>query len=114
MAGFKQNGPEGFDLNQEDQQEGKKESASSQKTDSKKQVPKAKKKKLSKDDENKKTLNLDEYALGGFKYKLPGKRQRIIVASVVLGLNVALVIAVLLYLKNPGFHDFIYNVGRDV
>ncbi len=50
---------------------------------------------------------------GGFKYKLPGKRQRIWVASVVIGLNALLILAVILYFYNPGFQDFIYNVGRD-
>ena len=48
----------------------------------------------------------------GMKYKLPGKRQRIVVASLVLGLNLILVLAVLLYFYSPSFHDFIYNVGR--
>ena len=54
----------------------------------------------------------DEYNFAGIKYKTPGKRQRIVVASVVLGLNVVLALGVLLYLKNPGFKDLIYNIGR--
>ncbi len=50
---------------------------------------------------------------GGFKYKLPGKRQRVIVGSLVLGLNLLLVAAVALYFYSPAFQEFIYNVGRD-
>ncbi len=49
-----------------------------------------------------------------FKYKLPGKRQRLIVGSIVLGLNLLLVILVAIYFYNPAFQDFIYNVGRDI
>jgi len=63
---------------------------------------------------NKKLVDIDEYSLGGIKYKLPGKRQRVIVASVVLGLNILLVLAVILYFKNPNFQDFIYHVGRNI
>ncbi len=50
---------------------------------------------------------------GGFKYRMPGKRQRVVIASIVIGLNALLVIAVLVYFYNPSFQDFIYNVGRD-
>ena len=74
---------------------------------------KGKKKQGAKNDK-KRLVDIDEYSLGGIKYKLPGKRQRIIVASVVLGLNILLVLAVILYFKNPDFQDFIYHVGRDV
>ncbi len=49
---------------------------------------------------------------GGFEYKMPGKRQRIIVASIVVGLNFLLVIAVGLYFYVPSFKEFIYNIGR--
>ena len=49
---------------------------------------------------------------GGLKYKLPGKRQRVLIGSIVVGLNVLLVISVLLYFYSPAFQDFIYNVGR--
>ncbi len=49
-----------------------------------------------------------------FKYKLPGKRQRVIIGSIVLGLNLLLVILVAIYFYSPAFQDFIYNVGRDV
>ena len=54
----------------------------------------------------------DEYNFAGIKYKTPGKKQTIVVASVVLGLNLALALGVLLYLKNPGFKELIYNIGR--
>ena len=47
-----------------------------------------------------------------FTYTLPGKKQINIFGSVVLGLNLALVLLVLLYLNNQEFHDFIFNVGR--
>tara|TARA_Y100001968_G_C19269825_1_gene673645 strand:+ start:262 stop:567 length:306 start_codon:yes stop_codon:yes gene_type:complete len=49
---------------------------------------------------------------GGFKYQLPGKRQRVILGSVVIGLNVLLVLAVILYFYSPDFQDFVYNFGR--
>ena len=47
-----------------------------------------------------------------FTYTLPGKKQINIFGSVVLGLNLALILLVILYLKNKEFHDFIFNVGR--
>ena len=50
--------------------------------------------------------------VGGFEYKTPTKKTRIFIASLVIGLNLLLVIAVLLYFYNPWFKDFIYNVGR--
>ncbi len=50
---------------------------------------------------------------GGFQYKMPGKRQRIIVGSIVIGLNVLLLVAVVLYFYSPTFQEFIFNVGRD-
>ncbi len=49
---------------------------------------------------------------GGFEYKAPGKRQRVIIASLVLGLNALLLVAVGLYFYNPAFKSFIYNIGR--
>ncbi len=49
---------------------------------------------------------------GGLKYKLPGKRQRVLIGSIVVALNVLLVISVILYFYSPAFQDFIYNVGR--
>tara|TARA_B100001029_G_C15008395_1_gene422598 strand:+ start:825 stop:1100 length:276 start_codon:yes stop_codon:yes gene_type:complete len=48
----------------------------------------------------------------GLKYKVPGKRQRVIIGSLVIGLNVLLVISVLVYFYIPSFQDFIYNFGR--
>ncbi len=49
---------------------------------------------------------------GGFTYKMPGKRQRVVIGSIVLGLNFLLVVAVVLYFYSPAFQDFIYTVGR--
>ncbi len=49
---------------------------------------------------------------GGFTYKLPGRRQRVVIASIVLGLNLLLLIAVILYFYNPAFQSFVFNVGR--
>ncbi len=48
----------------------------------------------------------------GMKYKVPGKRQRVIIGSIVIGLNVLLVISVLIYFYNPSFQEFVYNFGR--
>ena len=48
----------------------------------------------------------------GLKYKVPGKRQRVIIGSIVIGLNILLVISVLVYFYNPSFQDFVYNFGR--
>ena len=47
-----------------------------------------------------------------FTYTLPGKRQINIFGSIVIGLNIALILLVILYLNNQEFHDFIFNVGR--
>ena len=49
---------------------------------------------------------------GGFEYKAPGKRQRVIIASLVLSLNALLLVAVGLYFYVPSFKEFIYNIGR--
>ncbi len=48
----------------------------------------------------------------GMKYKVPGKRQRVIIGSIVISLNVLLVISVLVYFYNPSFQEFVYNFGR--
>ena len=48
----------------------------------------------------------------GLKYKVPGKRQRVLVGSIVIGLNVLLVISVVAYFYSPAFQEFIYNFGR--
>ena len=47
-----------------------------------------------------------------FTYTLPGKKQINIFGSLVIGLNIILIMLVILYLKNPSFHDFVFNVGR--
>ncbi len=113
MTESKNNDSQGFDLNKDNdnQKSSNSESSTVRKKINKK---KATKNKVKKEALANKSLDLDEYSLGGIKYKLPGKRQRIIVASIVLGLNLALIIAVLLYLNNSAFHDFIYSVGRDI
>ena len=49
----------------------------------------------------------------GLKYKVPGKRQRVIIGSIVIGLNVLLVISVLVYFYSPSFQEFVYNIGRN-
>ena len=48
----------------------------------------------------------------GLKYKVPGKRQRVLIGSIVIGLNLLLVISVIFYFYSPSFQDFIYNFGR--
>ncbi len=48
----------------------------------------------------------------GLKYKIPGKRQRVIIGSIVVGLNVLLVVSVIVYFYSPSFQDFVYNFGR--
>ena len=47
-----------------------------------------------------------------FTYTLPGKKQINIFGSIVIGLNIALIVIVILYLNNQEFHDFVFNVGR--
>ena len=54
------------------------------------------------------------FSVGGLKYKLPGQRQRVLIGSIVVGLNILLVVAGIIYFYNPAFQDFIYHVGRDV
>ena len=48
----------------------------------------------------------------GLKYRMPGKKQRVLVGSFVVILNILLVISVVLYFYIPGFQEFIYNFGR--
>tara|TARA_Y100001968_G_scaffold301465_1_gene313753 strand:+ start:788 stop:1063 length:276 start_codon:yes stop_codon:yes gene_type:complete len=48
----------------------------------------------------------------GLKYKVPGKRQRVIIGSIVIGLNVLLVVSVIVYFYSPSFQNFIYTFGR--
>ena len=50
---------------------------------------------------------------GGFEYKTPTKRTRVLLGSLVIGLNVLLVLATALYFYVPAFKDFIYNIGRN-
>ena len=50
--------------------------------------------------------------VGGLEYKTPGKRQRVVIGSIVLGLNTLLLLAVVLYFYNPTFKEFVYTVGR--
>ena len=50
--------------------------------------------------------------VGGFEYKTPTKRTRVLLGSLVIGLNVLLVMATALYFYVPAFKDFIYNIGR--
>ena len=47
-----------------------------------------------------------------FTYTLPGKKQINIFGSIVLGLNVILLLLVILYFNNQGFHEFVFNLGR--
>ena len=47
-----------------------------------------------------------------FTYTLPGKKQINIFGSIVLGLNLILLILVILYFNNKGFHEFVFNLGR--
>ncbi len=51
--------------------------------------------------------------VGGFEYKTPTKKTRVFLGGLVIGLNVILVLAVVLYFYNPAFQEFIYNVGRN-
>ena len=71
-----------------------------------------------KNDESVKDLKKEKKGLASFlkgkkfTYTLPGKKQINIFGSIVIGLNIALVILVFLYLNNQKFHDFIFNFGR--
>tara|TARA_Y100001968_G_C18792794_1_gene451981 strand:+ start:242 stop:493 length:252 start_codon:yes stop_codon:yes gene_type:complete len=49
---------------------------------------------------------------GGLKYKMPGKRQRVVIGSIVIGLNILLVLSVVIYFYSPPFQQFVYNFGR--
>jgi len=71
-----------------------------------------------KNDESIKEVKKEKKGLASFlkgkklTYTLPGKKQINIFGITVLGLNMVLVLLVILYLNNPKFHDFIFNVGR--
>tara|TARA_Y100001968_G_scaffold267191_1_gene257030 strand:- start:278 stop:547 length:270 start_codon:yes stop_codon:yes gene_type:complete len=64
-------------------------------------------KKGSSDDKNV-LLNLP----AGLKYKIPGRRQRVLIGGIVIGLNALLVLCVVLYFYSPAFQEFVYNFGR--
>ena len=51
--------------------------------------------------------------VGGFEYKTPTKRTRVLLGSIVIGLNILLVLATALYFYVPAFKDFVYNIGRN-
>ena len=51
--------------------------------------------------------------VGGLEYKTPSRKQRIVIGSIVIGLNLLLVIASVAYFYVPGFQEFIYNIGRN-
>tara|TARA_Y100001968_G_C19411422_1_gene746509 strand:- start:821 stop:1069 length:249 start_codon:yes stop_codon:yes gene_type:complete len=48
----------------------------------------------------------------GLKYKMPGKRQRVLIGSIVVGLNLVFVLGVIIYFYSPSFQQFVYNLGR--
>tara|TARA_Y100001968_G_scaffold4271_2_gene3793 strand:+ start:1206 stop:1475 length:270 start_codon:yes stop_codon:yes gene_type:complete len=48
----------------------------------------------------------------GLKYRMPGKRQRVAIGSIVVGLNFLFVLGVVLYFYSPAFQQFVYNFGR--
>ena len=85
-------------------------------SNSKKTNDKAIKTNKGKDNKFKKSSSNDPDVLvnlpAGMKYKVPGKRQRVVIGSIVIGLNVLLVISVLVYFYNPSFQEFVYNFGR--
>ena len=50
--------------------------------------------------------------VGSLEYKAPGRRQRVVLGAIVLGGNLLLVLAAVLYFYNPAFKEFIYTLGR--
>ena len=48
----------------------------------------------------------------GLKYRMPGKRQRVLIGSIVVGLNLVFVLGVIVYFYSPPFQQFVYNLGR--
>ena len=48
----------------------------------------------------------------GLKYKMPGKRQRVLIGGIVVGLNILFVLAVVLYFYSPSFQEFVFTFGR--
>ena len=71
-----------------------------------------------KNDEPNKDLNKEKRGIASvlkekkITYTLPGKKQINIIGSIVLGLNIALILLVILYLNNQQFRDFVFNIGR--
>jgi len=65
---------------------------------------------------NKSGINSDSrevlVKVGGLEYKAPGKRQRVVLGAIVLGGNVLIVLAVILYFYSPAFNEFISTVGK--
>ena len=88
-----------------------KEGMESKKTDDTKNSTRktAKDKSFSNSQKEEVLLNLP----AGLKYRMPGKRQRVVVGSVVIVLNALLVLSVILYFYSPAFQEFIYNFGRN-
>ena len=50
--------------------------------------------------------------VGGLEYKAPGKRQRVVLGGIVLGGNLLIILAVILYFYSPAFNEFISTVGK--
>ena len=51
--------------------------------------------------------------VGGLEYREPGRRQRLVIASIFLGLNLLLVIAAIVFFYSPEFRDLVFNLGRN-
>ena len=50
--------------------------------------------------------------VGSLEYKAPGRRQRLVLGSIVLGGNLLLILATVLYFYSPSFKEFVYTFGR--
>ena len=48
----------------------------------------------------------------GLKYRMPGKRQRVLIGSIVVGLNFIFLLGVIIYFYSTDFQQFVYNLGR--
>ena len=70
------------------------------------QAEKNSQKKFAREDADKRDVLLK---VGPLEYKLPGKRQRLVIGSIVLWLNLLLVIAVIVYFYNPSFQEFVFR-----
>ena len=83
----------------------------------KNKVPSTTQNNLSEKNASKKSTNKTDDEImfnlpGGLKYKIPGQKQRIILSSLLVGLNLLLVICVILYQYVPSFKEFVFNIGR--